>query len=165
MEKFVLVNYEQYSSTVKDFRVFGSLKYPTDSWKLIGNFTVPPPKKKNHTHTHRTPGSCCTTSCSRDPFATHDLHLPLPTSACQARPGQGDQVFALRSAVRYLKFVFLTHHGAEYYCTLSQIRVHGTTVIAEAHEDLQTHALELEQIHALIGSSQVDAHTRAFEIT
>jgi hypothetical protein len=42
VEKFVLANYEQYSSTVKDFQVFGSLKYPTEDWKLLGNFTALP---------------------------------------------------------------------------------------------------------------------------
>jgi len=42
MEKFVLANYEQYSSMVKDFQVFGSLKYPTEEWKLLGNFTALP---------------------------------------------------------------------------------------------------------------------------
>lgn len=55
--------------------------------------------------------------------------------------------------MRYLKFSFLNHHGLEYYCTLSQIRVHGTTLLAAAQEDLQHHALELEEIHALIGDS------------
>eukprot|EP01012_Entosiphon_sulcatum_P042179 TRINITY_DN5613_c0_g1_i1.p1 TRINITY_DN5613_c0_g1~~TRINITY_DN5613_c0_g1_i1.p1 ORF type:complete len:948 (+),score=83.60 TRINITY_DN5613_c0_g1_i1:23-2866(+) len=34
-----------------------------------------------------------------------------------------------RSVVRYLKLLLLTHYGAEPYCTVSQIRVHGSNFI------------------------------------
>lgn len=54
----------------------------------------------------------------------------------EAASGHGEQTFPLRNPTwaRYLKFKFLTHHGAEYYCTLSQIKVHGSTVVEGFHE-------------------------------
>lgn len=53
-----------------------------------------------------------------------------------AASGHGEQTFPLKSTTwaRYLKFKFLTHHGAEYYCTVSQIKVHGSTVVEGFHE-------------------------------
>jgi hypothetical protein len=54
----------------------------------------------------------------------------------RAASGHGEQVFPLKNTTwaRYLKFRFLTHHGAEYYCTVSQIKVHGSTVVEGFHE-------------------------------
>ena len=35
---------------------------------------------------------------------------------------------------RYLKVEFISHYGEEYYCTISQISVHGSTVLQGFHE-------------------------------
>ncbi|KAK3016460.1 hypothetical protein RJ639_007709 [Escallonia herrerae] len=35
-----VANFEHYSSNLKDFELFGSLVYPTDSWVKLGNFTA-----------------------------------------------------------------------------------------------------------------------------
>lgn len=35
-----IANFEHHSSNLKDFELFGSLVYPTDSWLKIGNFTA-----------------------------------------------------------------------------------------------------------------------------
>ena len=53
-----------------------------------------------------------------------------------ASPGLGEQAFAVEKPAwaRYLKFKFRTHHGMEYYCTLSQIKVHGSTMVQGFHE-------------------------------
>mmetsp|Transcript_18365 Transcript_18365/g.53032 ORF Transcript_18365/g.53032 Transcript_18365/m.53032 type:complete len:1033 (+) Transcript_18365:139-3237(+) len=53
-----------------------------------------------------------------------------------AKPGNGEQTFDLSSPAwaRYLKFKFLSHHGVEYYCTFSQIKVHGSTMVQGFHE-------------------------------
>ena len=40
--------------------------------------------------------------------------------------------------------------------------MHGTTVLAAAHDDLQIHALELEQIHALISDDSADEVKQLF---
>ena len=48
----------------------------------------------------------------------------------------GQQTFELEQGVwaRYLKFRFLSHYGNEFYCTLSQIKVHGSTTLQDFHE-------------------------------
>jgi len=53
-----------------------------------------------------------------------------------AEPGNGEQAFDLEepSWARYLKFRFLSHHGSEHYCTYSQIKVHGSTMLQGFHE-------------------------------
>ena len=53
-----------------------------------------------------------------------------------AQAGNGEQTFDLVKPAwaRYLKIKFLTHHGSEYYCTVSQIQVHGSTMLQGFHE-------------------------------
>lgn len=61
----------------------------------------------------------------------HDLGTYTAASA-----GIGKQDFELKepSWARYLKFKFLTHYGVEHYCTVSQIMVHGSTMLQGFHE-------------------------------
>lgn len=65
---------------------------------------------------------------------TLDTWVDLGTYS--AAPGNGEQVFDLvePSWARYLNFKFLSHHGVEYYCTYSQIQVHGSTMAQGFHE-------------------------------
>lgn len=52
----------------------------------------------------------------------------------------GEQYFNVTTSsvhTRYLKFKFLTHYDNEALCTLSQIKVHGTTVIASFKEEVE----------------------------
>jgi len=53
-----------------------------------------------------------------------------------AKPGNGIQTFDLKepSWARYLQFKFLSHYGEEHYCTVSQIKVHGSTMLQGFHE-------------------------------
>jgi hypothetical protein len=58
----------------------------------------------------------------------------------QAKPILGEQSFLIgqQSAhSRYLKVHFLTHYDNDQLCTISQIKVHGTTVIASLTQELQ----------------------------
>jgi len=50
--------------------------------------------------------------------------------------GNTEQSFDLKepSWARYLKFRFMTHYGSEHYCTLSQVKVHGSTMLQGFHE-------------------------------
>jgi hypothetical protein len=54
----------------------------------------------------------------------------------QAALAAGKQTFDLKepSWARYLKFRFLSHFGDEHYCTVSQISVHGSTMVQGFHE-------------------------------
>jgi Sad1 / UNC-like C-terminal len=51
----------------------------------------------------------------------------------------GEQVFdmAVPMWARYVKFQILSHYGQEHYCTVSQIKVHGSTVLQGFHEQWQ----------------------------
>ncbi|GAX14740.1 hypothetical protein FisN_11Hh283 [Fistulifera solaris] len=57
-------------------------------------------------------------------------------TASRKSPTNGKQTFELQKPAwaRYLKFQFLTHYGNEYYCTVSQISVHGSTMLQGFHE-------------------------------
>ena len=57
-----------------------------------------------------------------------------------AEPRLGEQTFNISDSpahTRYLKFKFLSHYGSEDLCTLSQIKVHGTTVIASFKQEVE----------------------------
>ena len=67
---------------------------------------------------------------------SHTLGNWVDLGTYRAESGNGEQIFTLDNPTwaRYLKFKFLTHHGAEYYCTLSQIQVHGSNMVQGFHE-------------------------------
>ena len=50
--------------------------------------------------------------------------------------GHREQAFDVPTPAwaRYVKFQILSHHGNEHYCTVSQIKVHGSTVLQGFHE-------------------------------
>jgi len=54
----------------------------------------------------------------------------------EAESKSGEQEFELEapSWARYIKFRFLSHYGSEHYCTLSQIKIHGSTMLQGFHE-------------------------------
>ncbi|KAL7469735.1 hypothetical protein ACHAXS_009996 [Conticribra weissflogii] len=68
---------------------------------------------------------------------------PAPTSdywadlgVYTAKSKSGEQAFELKEPAwaRYLKIRFLSHYGKEHYCTVSQIKVHGSTMLQGFHE-------------------------------
>jgi len=67
---------------------------------------------------------------------SHTLGKWVDFGTFTARQGNGEQTFVLEtpSWARYLKFKFLTHHGTEWFCTLSQIKVHGSNMVQDFHE-------------------------------
>jgi hypothetical protein len=63
----------------------------------------------------------------------------------EARNSREVQAFLIENPViwaRYLRIEFLTHYGNEFYCPLSLLRVHGTTMLEDYKRDLE--ALQLE---------------------
>lgn len=57
-----------------------------------------------------------------------------------ALPRLGEQIFNVTQTsthCRYVKFKFLSHYDSESLCTLSQIKVHGTTAIASFKEEVE----------------------------
>lgn len=84
----------------------------------------------SHMREIRLSGSA-TTAMGRDNW------VDLGTYVTTAGDGSsGKQIFGLteQTWARYLKAEFLSHHGDEFYCTVSQISVHGSTVLQGFHE-------------------------------
>jgi len=71
---------------------------------------------------------------------SHTLGNWADLGTYRAESGNGEQIFTLDNPTwaRYLKFKFLTHHGVEYYCTLSQIQVHGSNMVQGFHEQWES---------------------------
>lgn len=58
----------------------------------------------------------------------------------EARNSREVQAFLIDNPqiwARYLRIEFLTHYGNEYYCPVSLLRVHGTTMMEEFNHDLK----------------------------
>ena len=58
----------------------------------------------------------------------------------EARNSREIQAFLVENPLiwaRYLRIEFLTHYGSEYYCPVSLIRVHGTTMMEDYKHDLE----------------------------
>lgn len=65
----------------------------------------------------------------------------------EARNSREVQAFLVDNPViwaRYLRIEFLTHYGNEYYCPVSLVRVHGTTMMEEYKHDLESLQLDDE---------------------
>ena len=59
----------------------------------------------------------------------------------EARNTREVQAFLVENPViwaRYLRIEFLTHYGSEYYCPVSLVRVHGTTMMEEYKHDMES---------------------------
>ena len=58
----------------------------------------------------------------------------------EARNSRAIQAFLIENPLiwaRYLRIEFLTHFGAEYYCPVSLLRVHGTTMMEEFNHEVK----------------------------
>lgn len=78
----------------------------------------------------------------------------------EARNTREVQAFAVENPLiwaRYLKIEFLTHYGHEFYCPLSLIRVHGTTMMEEYKHDGEVGRVDEEIVDlALESATEVD---------
>ena len=51
---------------------------------------------------------------------------------------------------RYLKFKFLSHHGDEFYCTLTQVKVHGSTMLESFQHEWQQSSAEVKEMQDMM---------------
>ncbi|KAL8939645.1 MAG: hypothetical protein Q9216_003253 [Gyalolechia sp. 2 TL-2023] len=59
----------------------------------------------------------------------------------EAKNNRGIQAFLVEEPqiwARYLRIEFLTHYGHEYYCPVSLLRVHGTTMMEEFNHEMKS---------------------------
>ncbi|KAK4946201.1 hypothetical protein LTR10_014713 [Elasticomyces elasticus] len=80
----------------------------------------------------------------------------------EARNTRDVQAFLVENPViwaRYLRIEFLSHYGNEYYCPLSLVRVHGTTMLDEYKHDLESLQSDDDEVESQEGdeASEVDA--------
>ncbi|EAW12558.1 Sad1/UNC domain protein [Aspergillus clavatus NRRL 1] len=76
----------------------------------------------------------------------------------EARNTREVQAFAVENPLiwaRYLKIEFLTHYGNEFYCPLSLIRVHGTTMLEEYKHDGEAARGDDEMVEESLEPGQV----------
>lgn len=75
----------------------------------------------------------------------------------EASPAFGEQKFVLPQKVwaRYLKFRFLTHYEDEFYCTLSVIRVFGSTHIESIRQEIEESSKSMERIKSVAGQASI----------
>ncbi|KAJ5176953.1 uncharacterized protein N7482_002830 [Penicillium canariense] len=70
----------------------------------------------------------------------------------EARNTREVQAFAVENSLiwaRYLRIEFLTHYGHEFYCPISLIRVHGTTMLEEYKHDESVNRAEPEVVETI----------------
>ncbi|KAJ5165372.1 Sad1/UNC-like C-terminal [Penicillium coprophilum] len=69
----------------------------------------------------------------------------------EARNTREVQAFAVENSLiwaRYLRIEFLTHYGHEFFCPVSLIRVHGTTMMEEYKHGENSERAEVEELEA-----------------
>ncbi|KAJ5836836.1 Sad1/UNC-like C-terminal [Penicillium robsamsonii] len=69
----------------------------------------------------------------------------------EARNTREVQAFAVENSLiwaRYLRIEFLTHYGHEFFCPVSLIRVHGTTMMEEYKHGESSDRAEVEELEA-----------------
>ncbi|KAL8643426.1 MAG: hypothetical protein Q9226_008384 [Calogaya cf. arnoldii] len=81
----------------------------------------------------------------------------------EARNSRGIQAFIIEEPqiwARYLRIEFLSHYGQEFYCPISLLRVHGTTMMEEFNHELKNSKSE-EDVELEVGDEEVpqEAHS------
>ncbi|KAI8460573.1 UNC-like C-terminal-domain-containing protein, partial [Phakopsora pachyrhizi] len=76
----------------------------------------------------------------------------LKVGIFKTRNVRGLQVFPIRNLkgfYRYVRLDFLSHHGSEYYCPLSLVRIYGLTQIDAFRREQEEERRKIESIQIL----------------
>ena len=111
-----IANYERYSSNIKTFQILASTQIPIKEEDNISGDG---------------------TSLTADPNSIWtDLGTYQTVSSSGRSTNKEDMFDIMKPAwARYVKIVFLNHDGVEFYCTVSQVKVHGSTMVQGFHEE------------------------------
>lgn len=86
----------------------------------------------------------------------------------EARNTREVQAFAVENSLiwaRYLRVEFLTHYGHEFFCPISLIRVHGTTMMEEYKHGESSDRAEVEELEASAANQLLqDLETKPVEV-
>ncbi|CAB1101581.1 unnamed protein product [Ectocarpus sp. CCAP 1310/34] len=79
---------------------------------------------------------------------TYPVNEWLDLGTFTAKFVQGEQTFEIPQPAfaRYLKFKFLSHYGDEFYCTVSQVKVHGSTMLESFQHEWQQSSAEVREV-------------------
>jgi len=140
MDSFILKSFEKYSSTIEQFSVLGSATYPSTEWMDLGNYSV----SEDSLSSKDLAGITNFTSAAQETLVMNYMRAGVP----------GEEFFLLAPEigkrnywVRYLKFRFNEFAGSEYYCTLTQLTVHGRTVLESFKEEMISSEEEVRSLH------------------
>jgi hypothetical protein len=78
------------------------------------------------------------------------------------------QVFAVENPLiwaRYLRLEFLSHYGTEFYCPLTLLRIHGTTMMEEYKNQENAKHEDYHQDAAILSSAQAENPNVSLECT
>ena len=137
-------NFEHYSSSIKEFQLFGSNIYPCENdcqWNLLGLFQAPdshhpvlfhlPHSNNNHQSNINN-----NNNNNNNQNSNNNLHIDV----------NSDNDFA----VRYIKLKWLSQWKNEYYCTITSIKVYGVTVLEAFRDDLDQSAQVVREVEQVV---------------
>lgn len=123
MHTIQIANYEFFSSTFKDFEVYGNDKFSEHEWKLIGKFEA---------NSSRT-------------LQTFKLDQPYwyryVISDLNYFSSMSDHF-----SCRFLKIVIISHHGSEFFCPISEVRVQGVHILQRLKEQIESDQIEVGKV-------------------
>jgi len=111
-----LSNWERYSSTIREFEVYGANEYPTTDWTLLGSY------------------------------------------GAAAKSEIGSQKFEIQNQawIRFVKLRWLSHYGDEFYCTMTEIRVFGSTdKLLDVHKSMESKDSQTKQLKRNIEGAEI----------
>jgi hypothetical protein len=85
----------------------------------------------------------------------------------EARNTREVQAFAVENSLiwaRYLRIEFLTHYGHEFFCPVSLIRVHGTTMMEEYKHDESSDRAEVEELESAEANQLPESENKPVDI-
>ena len=100
--------------------MFGTNRYPAQQWTPLGNFSAQNARRLQY------------------PFALSSIIKSLINYI----------YFVLPAPLwfKYIRIQFDTHYGDEYYCPISELRVHGTTVAEDITLQMERDNLEISEL-------------------
>ena len=171
VDTVVLANYEFFSSMFRTFRVSVSDRYPPPSSPSIT------PQRDNGQGTGSNGGDGSSipegtndsekdTMNSGNKIDKKDIEVGKSKSdgwrelgIFEARNSRDIQAFAIENPLvwaRYLRVEFLSHYGSEFYCPVSLLRVHGTTMMEEFRYQQEEAEREHEAENEIVGNEEED---------
>ncbi|KAJ5775250.1 uncharacterized protein N7511_000261 [Penicillium nucicola] len=85
----------------------------------------------------------------------------------EARNTREVQAFAVENSLiwaRYLRIEFLTHYGHEFFCPISLIRVHGTTMMEEYKHDESSDRAEVEELESAEANRPPESENKPVDV-